>query len=129
MSVLCGKRRGSTSRSSIQGQAERDYGRLSRETLSRYAQHVETKCGCPTIWGFIDGTFRPTTCPIEDQRLVYSGYKCAHGFKYQAVVALDGLVTHLFGLPAADPSLWWAGVQGLRKGVALSSLLKKMITL
>ncbi|ODQ69170.1 hypothetical protein LIPSTDRAFT_30961 [Lipomyces starkeyi NRRL Y-11557] len=71
-----------------------DYRRLTLETLLRYASNVNKKCGYSNIWGFIDGTFyRPT----ENQRLVSSGYKRAHGFKYQAVVTPDGLITSLFG--------------------------------
>ncbi|ODQ76511.1 hypothetical protein LIPSTDRAFT_67431 [Lipomyces starkeyi NRRL Y-11557] len=71
---------------------EWDYRRLTLETLLRYASNVNKKCGYSNIWGFIDGTFRPTTRPTENQRLVYSGYKRAHGFKYQAVVTPDGLI-------------------------------------
>ncbi|KAK9311082.1 hypothetical protein V1522DRAFT_443777 [Lipomyces starkeyi] len=52
---------------------EWDYRRLTLETLLRYASNVNKKCGYSNIWGFIDGTFRPTTRPTENQLSRLSG--------------------------------------------------------
>ena len=49
------------------------------------------------LWGFIDGTFTGFSRPIKNQRIVYSGHKKHHGFKYQAIVTPDGLVISLHG--------------------------------
>lgn len=51
--------------------------------------------GC--IWGWIDGTFKSFSRPEQDQRAWYSGYKKAHGQKWQAVIAPDGLIVALDG--------------------------------
>lgn len=48
--------------------------------------------GGETIWRFIDGTFRPTCRPGENEQFFYSGYKKRHGFKYQGIVCPDGLI-------------------------------------
>jgi len=45
----------------------------------------------------VDGTFRETCRPQEEQRTMYSGYKRHHGFKYQAVVCPDGLIGSIAG--------------------------------
>ena len=46
---------------------------------------------------FVGGTVRQTCRPSHDQRIVYNGHKRTHALKFQAVTALDGLITHLFG--------------------------------
>ncbi len=53
--------------------------------------------GRGTIWGFVDGTFRGTCRPEQEQQAVYSGYKKHHGFKYQAIVCPDGLIGSIMG--------------------------------
>ncbi|XP_068713526.1 uncharacterized protein [Montipora foliosa] len=35
------------------------------------------------VWGFIDGTARPTARPIRHQRIMYSGHKRVHCLKFQ----------------------------------------------
>mmetsp|Transcript_5361 Transcript_5361/g.16391 ORF Transcript_5361/g.16391 Transcript_5361/m.16391 type:complete len:264 (-) Transcript_5361:318-1109(-) len=49
--------------------------------------------------GFIDGTFRACARPTDGhlQRLLHSGYYKSHGFKFQAVVAPNGLIVDLYG--------------------------------
>ena len=49
------------------------------------------------VWGFIDGTFREICRPSCNQRFYYSGYKKKHGFKYQGIVASDGIICSLIG--------------------------------
>ena len=47
--------------------------------------------------GFIDGTFRPCARPVVGQQLIYSGYYKSHGFKFQNVVAPNGLIVDFYG--------------------------------
>lgn len=37
-------------------------------------------------WGFVDGTARPTTRPIRNQRIMFSGHKRTHCLKFQVSV-------------------------------------------
>ncbi|KAF8594374.1 hypothetical protein BDV93DRAFT_171512 [Ceratobasidium sp. AG-I] len=61
---------------------------LTPDRLETYAATVSAR-GCPMsgIWGFMDVTF-------DFQEVMYSGYKKAHAFKYNAVATPDGLVAH-----------------------------------
>ena len=49
------------------------------------------------VWGIIDGTVRPIRRPGHDQLIFYNDHKGARALKFQAVTALDGLRTYLFG--------------------------------
>ena len=75
-----------------------DENRLTSECLERYAT-AAWEAGMPdaSVWGFLDGTFRPCARPISNQREMYSGHKRRHGMKYQAIMAPDGLFAHLSG--------------------------------
>ena len=53
--------------------------------------------GGSCFWGFIDGTLNATCRPVLDQEEFYSGHKRKHGYKYQAIVTPDGLVSSLMG--------------------------------
>lgn len=72
--------------------------RFGPAKLQSYAA-LTRRCGCPIerCVGFIDGTLRPTARPTENQREIYNGHKRQHGFKFQAVVTPDGIVSHLCG--------------------------------
>lgn len=71
---------------------------LTGERIKEYAKALGDKyCTAGRIWGFIDGTFKAFCRPGEDQRVWYSGYKKAHGLKYQAVVTPDGLIMSIAG--------------------------------
>jgi len=72
-----------------------DEQRLSRAQVRVYANAVEQAGGVQGIWGFIDGTLRQICRPTHNQCNWYSGYKKYHAFKYQAIMTLDGLVSHL----------------------------------
>ena len=66
--------------------------------IALYASIIHRKCGLvDTVWGFIDGTLRPTCRPTRFQRLAYSGHKRRHGLKFQSVVTPDGLLAMMFG--------------------------------
>jgi hypothetical protein len=49
------------------------------------------------VWGFIDGTLRPTCRPKHGQQALYNGHKRRHGFKFQTIVTPDGIIAHFFG--------------------------------
>ncbi len=49
------------------------------------------------IWGFIDGTYCQTSCPICYQHLCYAKYKKCHAIKFQSIVTPDGMIAYLFG--------------------------------
>ena len=70
---------------------------LTYERIQQYARAVDALGGGDCIRGFVDGTFKGFCRPGEQQRRFYSGYKKQHGYKYQAVVCPDGLVTALSG--------------------------------
>jgi DDE superfamily endonuclease len=57
----------------------------------------QSRTKTPGIWGFLDGTFRVICRPTTGQRIFYSGYKKKHGFKYQALVTPDGILSSLMG--------------------------------
>jgi hypothetical protein len=74
---------------------------FTKERMQTYAAVVAQKTGQfarkMRIFGFIDGTFKSTCRPTKDQRIVYNGKDRAHGLKYQALTAPDGLILHLAG--------------------------------
>ena len=89
-----------------------DDNRLSKHQLLAYSHSVLARGSrLANVWGFIDGTFvrccRPTegkSCRMHvhawctsGQRSVYNGWKRAHGWKFQAVQAPDGIIAHLAG--------------------------------
>ncbi|PGH12606.1 hypothetical protein AJ80_06665 [Polytolypa hystricis UAMH7299] len=74
-----------------------DPHRLTVNRLREYAQHIDNLGGGDRVWGYIDGTLQRTTRPGENQRSVYSGHKHYHGFKFQAVLTPDGLLSSVFG--------------------------------
>jgi len=43
-------------------------------------------------FGFIDGTVRPICRPVEQQRILYNGYKRLHSLEFQAVALPNGLI-------------------------------------
>ncbi len=62
--------------------------------MAYYAERTFAKCVCGgvlTLRGFIDGTLRKMCQLSFFQKLLYSGYKRAHGIKFQSVVAPDAL--------------------------------------
>ena len=52
---------------------------------------------CNDIWGWLDGTLRECARPVRSQRQAYSGMKHKHGYKWQAIMAPDGLFAHFYG--------------------------------
>lgn len=78
------------------------------ERLLAFGRAVGERTGrdSDVIWGFVDGTFRPTCRPGRNQRWHYSGHKKRHGFKFQAIVTPDGLVSSLVGPERAPDNDW-----------------------
>lgn len=81
---------------------------LWEDGLGQWAQELPQFCAAISaitgednrVFGFLDGTFRPTARPSGNnavQRAVYSGYKRGCGLKFQAVVLPNGIIADLFG--------------------------------
>ena len=68
------------------------------EELERFAAKVVAQ-GAPlhNCVGFIDGTMRVTCRPSENQKSAYSGYKRAHGLKFQSIMLPNGIIGDLYG--------------------------------
>lgn len=75
-----------------------DSDRLTPETLASFAERVSRK-GSPlnNCCAFIDGTMYEVARPIQNQRLLYNGWKRIHCLKYHAVVSPDGMIIHVYG--------------------------------
>lgn len=67
--------------------------------LDRYCRAIAAKNPdhIDGVWGFIDGTVRPVCRPSKGQEALYNGHKRVHAFKFQTVVAPDGMICHLYG--------------------------------
>lgn len=65
--------------------------------LMEYVAAIEKLGGGRCFWGFVDRTLDATCRPMVDQRQFYSGHKQKHGYKHQAIVTPDGLVSSLMG--------------------------------
>ncbi|KIO20073.1 hypothetical protein M407DRAFT_81945, partial [Tulasnella calospora MUT 4182] len=75
-----------------------DPTRLTPKKLQEYATAISTKCGFEVpVWGFIDGTLRKVARPIQNQRILYNGWKRIHALKWHSVITPDGLHSHVFG--------------------------------
>ena len=71
---------------------------LNPASLNTYADAIHNKgAALEHCFGFIDGTVRPISRPVENQRIVYNGHKRVHALKFQSVVLPNGLVGHLYG--------------------------------
>ena len=66
---------------------------LAPGSLQNFADSVhQAGAAFDNCWGFVDGTVRAISRPLENQRVVYNGHKRVHSLKYQAVVAPNGLI-------------------------------------
>ena len=70
---------------------------LAPVNLQLFADTIHAS-GSPVdnCWGFIDGTLCPICRPRKDQRILYNCYKKDHAFKFQSVVAPNGLIANLY---------------------------------
>lgn len=71
---------------------------LTDQRLAEFCRAIRA-AGSPynSLWGFIDGTTRPICRPHRLQEEFYSGHKRHHVVKFQAVLAPNGLIAHLYG--------------------------------
>jgi hypothetical protein len=86
---------------------------LSIDRIREYASCIQRRGGGVGIWGFVDGTFRGFNRPGRRQRDYYSGHYHGHGFKYQAIVTPDGIISSLVGPyhgRANDWSIWQSSI-------------------
>ena len=78
-----------------------DQARLTLGKLNEYGDAIARKSGINhgdiKYIGMIDSTFRRCARPTEDQEGNYSGWKHAHGIKFQGVMAPNGIMMHLGG--------------------------------
>ena len=58
-------------------------------------------------FGFIDGTVRPISRPMSNQRVVYNGHKRVHALKFQAVTLPNGLIANIYG-PVGKPQIFFS---------------------
>ena len=71
---------------------------LNPAMLDVYATAIHNKgAALENCFGFIDGTVRPISRPIINQRTVYNGHKRVHALKFQSVALPNGLIGHLYG--------------------------------
>ena len=59
------------------------------------------------IFRFIDRTVHLIACPLVNQQLHYSGWKCYHAIKFQGVMAPDGIIMHASGPFSANHHDMW----------------------
>ena len=75
-----------------------NHGILNPALLNTYSNAIYNKrAALDNCFGFIDGTVRPITRPIVNQRTVYNGHKRVHALKFQSVTLPNGLIAHLYG--------------------------------
>lgn len=85
---------------------EKEFGDLLYFDMARIVKNLNRYCHAISsknpdvirgVWGFIDGTVRPICRPGKGQESVYNGHKRVHAFKFQTVVAPDGIICHVYG--------------------------------
>jgi hypothetical protein len=80
--------------------------------------------------GFVDGTFRGSNRPRHRQRDYYSGHYHGQGFKYQAIVTPDALISLLVG-PHDDHdndwSIWQSSIVPSKLDELLRSAYRDML--
>jgi AraC-like DNA-binding protein len=88
-----------------------DRRRLTQRRMEWFSRAIERQGGGDRVWGWIDGTINRICRPTDDQREYYSGYKKAHGYKYQAVMTPDGIMSSLAGPTVASHGDWYVFVE------------------
>lgn len=86
----------------------------SYRRLRSFAKAIKRQSGAGSIWGFVDGTFKPVARPSKNQKSFYSGHKKQHGIGFQGIVTPDGMLSSLIG-PYYGKDNDWA--MFLRSGV------------
>ena len=75
-----------------------DPTRLTPTKLAEFARAIADK-GAPLdlVAALIDGTLQKNARPLNNQRIVYNGWKRIHCLKYHVVLTPDGIVIHIYG--------------------------------
>jgi len=75
-----------------------DPERLTPDRLAMYTVAIKEKnAPLESCWGFVDGTVRPIARPVYGQETVYNRWKRMHCLNYQAIIAPNGIIAHLYG--------------------------------
>ncbi|XP_078379986.1 uncharacterized protein LOC144662926 [Oculina patagonica] len=83
---------------------------MNPASLVTYADAIHDRgAALENSFGFIDGTVRPITRPIVNQRTVYNGRKRVHSLKFQSVTLPNGMIGQLFGPVGKNysPVIFW----------------------
>ena len=77
-------------------------------TRHTYADAVHSKGAVlDNCFGFIDGTVRPISRSMSNQRVAYKyGHKRVHALKFQAVSLPNGLIANIYG-PVGKPQIFF----------------------
>ena len=71
---------------------------LNPYQLEIYADAIHTKgAALNNCFGFVDGTVRAISRPIENQEITYNGHKRIHALKFQSVTLPNGLIANMYG--------------------------------
>ena len=74
-----------------------NHGILNPPLMATYADGVHSKgAALDNCFGFIDGTVRPISRPMSNQRVVYNGHRRVHALKFQAVTLPSGLIANIY---------------------------------
>ena len=72
-----------------------NHGILNPPLIATHADAVHSKgAALDNCFGFIDGTVRPISRPMSNQRVVYNGNRRVHALKFQAVTLPSGLIAN-----------------------------------
>ena len=72
-----------------------NHGILNPPLIATYADAIHSKGAVlDNCFGFIDGTVRPISRPMSNQRVVYNGHQRVHALKFQAVSLSNGLIAN-----------------------------------
>ena len=83
-------------------------------TRHTYADAVHSKGAVlDNCFGFIDGTVRPISRSMSNQRVVYKyGHKRVHALKFQVVSLPNGLIANIYG-PVGKPQIFFYSLGNL----------------
>ena len=85
-----------------------NHGILNPPLIATYADAVHSKgAALDNCFSFIDGTVRPISRPMSNQRVVYNGNRRVHALKFQAVTLPSGLIANIYG-PVGKPQIFFS---------------------
>ena len=80
-----------------------NHGILNPPLIATYADAIHSKgAALDNCFGFIDGTVRPISRPMSNQRVVCNGHKRVHALKFQDITLPNGLIANIYG-PVGKP--------------------------